>query len=272
MNAWPTAVNSWGAEEREAAHRVIDSGQITMGEQVEAFEEEFARYVGAKYAVMANSGSSANLLALAAVRDANGWPLDHGFDAGAPAVAWATTYAPLAQHGFGLRLSDVDLHTLNSSPMMAEECVGPRTRVIVAVSILGNPAPLSSLRTIANARGLVMIEDNCESLGSRLNGKHCGTFGDIGTFSTFFSHQVNTGEGGMIVTNDERLFTLARCMRAHGWTRDLPEYPTERGQYSFIRPGYNLRPTEIAAAVGRVQLRRLPAMIEQRLRNWGCFT
>ena len=273
---WPTAVNSWGDAEREVAHRVIDSGNITMGEEVAQFEREFAAYVGAKYAVMVNSGSSANLLAVAVAHEFLGLPLNHGFDAVVPAVAWATTYAPLAQHGFGLRVTDVDPLTLNASARMVEECIGTQTRLIVGVSVLGNPAPLGEMRRLADAHKIMLIEDNCESLGSRLGGKQCGTFGDIGTFSTFFSHQVSTGEGGMLVTDNGDLWRFALCLRAHGWTRNLPQEDVlgglPRGDYRFLIPGYNLRPTEIAAAVGRVQLRRLPFMIEQRLRNWGCFT
>ncbi len=276
---WPLAVNTWGEAERAAAHRVIDSGNLTMGEEVAAFEHEFAAYVGSRFAVMVNSGSSANLLAVAAVCTAQKWTLKHGYEYNAvvPAIAWATTYAPLHQHGFSLRVADVNPATLNSEVAQMEACVDPSTQVLVAVSILGNPAPLVELRALADREGIVMIEDNCESLGATVNGKYCGTLGHIGTFSFFFSHHLSTGEGGMLVTDDRELYEIALCLRAHGWTRQLPEdaqlrsRPEIRGDYQFVVPGYNLRPTELAAAVGRVQLRRLDYMNTVRRNNWTAF-
>ena len=142
----------------------------------------------------------------------------------------------------------------------------PETRAIVAVSILGNPAALDVIRAFADEHDLIMIEDNCESMDAELAGRKTGTFGDIGTFSTFFSHHVSTIEGGMLVTDDPELRDFARSIRAHGWTRDLPEDSSlfERQSddffeaYRFILPGYNVRPQEINAAVGIEQLKKLP--------------
>ncbi len=283
---WPLAINTWGDAERAAAHRVIDSGSITMGEEVEAFEREFATYIGSKHAVMVNSGSSANLLAVAVMRESLHWPLNHGYEAVVPAIAWATTYAPLHQHGFSLRVMDVDPDTLNVSADGIQKDVMPRTALIVACSVLGNPAPVDEIRRLADERGLFFIEDNCESMGAKIGDKFCGTFGHIGTFSTFFSHHISTGEGGILVTDDDDLYELALCMRAHGWSRNLPAHGWSRnlptgsslrvrpeipGDYQFLLPGYNLRPTEIAAAVGRAQLRRLDEMNSIRRDNATLF-
>lgn len=274
---WPLAINTWGDAERTAAYRVIDSGRLTMGIETSTFEIEFAAYVGSRHAVMVNSGSSANLLAVAVMQQKLGWTLSHGFDAIVPAIAWATTYAPLHQHGYRFRLVDVDARTLNTTGALVRASITSLTRVIVGASILGNPAPLDELRKLADQYGFFFIEDNCESMGARLGSKHCGTFGHIGTFSTFFSHHISTGEGGMLVTDDDQLYELALCLRAHGWTRNLPDVsflrqkPEVAGDYQFALPGYNLRPTELAAAVGRVQLRRLEEMNMMRLRNEVLF-
>lgn len=281
---WPLAANPWGEEERAAAIAVINSGRLTMGEKVREFEQAFAQYVGARHAVMVNSGSSANLLAIATLEAheylKDGRVIDED-EALVPAIAWPTTYAPLQQHRLSLRVVDVDLDTLNvSAPTLRANFDPSFTRILIGVSVLGNPAPLDWMANYAAGNGLWFIEDNCESMGATLNGRHCGTFGVMGTFSTFFSHHLSTGEGGMLVTNDSDLYDIAVCLRAHGWTRNLDDpnslfdhksVPDFDGAYHFILPGYNLRPTEIAAAAGLVQLRKLDEMNAVRARNWLYF-
>ena len=274
---WPLAVNTWGEEERRAAHAVIDSGRITMGSKVRAFEEEFAEYVGVDHAVMVNSGSSANLLATAAIHCLWSMKSEGQQEVIVPAIAWPTTYAPLQQYGNALRIVDVEPQTLNMSAAVARatSLIDPdKIFGIVGCSVLGNPADLSALREIADENGLWFLEDNCESFGATLHGQHCGTFGDVGTYSMFFSHHMNTCEGGMLVTDNHDLYEIALCMRAHGWTRDLPissklrcgasHHPYD---YQFVLPGYNLRPTEIAAAVGSIQLRRQHELNAWRIAN-----
>jgi len=153
----------------------------------------------------------------------------------------------------------------------------PRTRMLMAVNILGNPAALDRMRAFADEHGLYLFEDNCESMGARLNGKFCGTFGDLGTFSTFYSHHISTMEGGMLVTDDTEIAHLARAIRNHGWARDLPadtplaipgsDADNFYGAYRFIVPGYNVRPLEICGAVGVEQLAKLDHMIDVRRMN-----
>lgn len=273
------AAPSWGPEEIEAAKRVIDSGFYTMGANVKAFEQEFAAYFGARHAIMVNSGSSANLVAVAAMAYRQHRPLQRGDEVIVPALSWATTYHPLQQYGLKLRFVDIELETLNIDVRQLDQALTPRTRAIVGVSILGNPAPLDQIRAFANAHDLLLLEDNCESMDAELNGRKCGTFGDLNSFSFFFSHHISTMEGGMILTDDREFEDLCRCLRAHGWTRDLPpDSPlyTRTGSdhfeaYRFILPGYNVRPLEIEAAIGREQLKKLPAMTAQRRQNWALF-
>ena len=273
------AADTWNDEERAAIAEVVASGRFTMGPKVAEFERAFAKSIGRKYAVMVNSGSSANLVGVASLFFRKEKPLQRGDEAIVPAIAWSTTYSPLQQYGMKLRFVDVELDTLNVDVSKLEAALTPRTRLIMGVSILGNPAALDVMRAFADKHGLVFFEDNCESLGAELNGKPTGTFGDISTFSTFFSHHISTGEGGIATTDDPELDALMRAVRAHGWTRDVPgnvgvyePWSDEfKEAYRFILPGYNVRPQELNAAIGLVQLKKVDAMTEARRRNMKLF-
>jgi CDP-6-deoxy-D-xylo-4-hexulose-3-dehydrase len=272
---------SWGQEELDAMQRVLRSGRFTMGEQVRLFEDAFASRFGMKHAVMVNSGSSANLVGVAALFYRSKQPLQRGDDVIVPAISWATTFHPLQQYGLKLRFVDVELDTLNIDASKLEGALTPRTRMVVAVSILGNPAPLDRIREFCDAHNLIFFEDNCESMGASLNGRLCGTFGDINTFSTFYSHHISTMEGGLLVTNDTEIDHLARAIRNHGWARDVPaDSVVNQGQqlddpffeaYRFVVPGYNVRPLELAGAVGREQIKKLDAMLAVRRQNAAHF-
>lgn len=273
------AASSWDEEEIDAIKRVIASDRYTMGENVARFEEEFADYFGKRYAVMVNSGSSANLISVASLFYKSKRPLQRGDEVIVPAISWSTSYHPLQQYGLKLKFVDVELQTLNVDPAQLENAIGPNTRMIMAVSILGNPAALDVMRALADKHGLYLFEDNCESLDAELGGRKTGTFGEVNTASFFFSHHIATMEGGMVVTDDEELSHILRSMRAHGWTRDLPKDSPlfDRGgddhfeAYRFILPGYNVRPLEMSGAIGREQLKKLPAMTERRRKNLALF-
>jgi CDP-6-deoxy-D-xylo-4-hexulose-3-dehydrase len=273
------ASSSWGTEEVEAMQRVIASGMFTMGENVRRFEEAFAHKFGAKHALMVSSGSTANLVGLAALFYSGDRRLRRGDEVIVPAISWATTYYPLQQYGLRLRFVDVELDTLNMDVSKLEQALTPRTRMVVAVSILGNPCALDLLRAFCDKHSLYLFEDNCESMGATLNGRQCGTFGDIGTFSSFFSHHISTMEGGVLVTDNTDIYHAAKSLRAHGWTRDLPPASKIFGKreddfyeaYRFILPGYNARPLELSGAIGIEQLKKLDRMVEVRRRNAELF-
>jgi len=273
------AADTWNEDEKAAIAEVIASGRFTMGPRVAEFERAFAKSIGRRFAVMVNSGSSANLVGVASLFFRKDKPIQRGDEAIVPAIAWSTTYSPLQQYGMKLKFVDVELDTLNMDVAKLEEALTPRTRLIMGVSILGNPAALDVMRAFADKHGLVFFEDNCESLGAELIGKPTGTFGDIGTFSTFFSHHISTGEGGIATTDDPELDALMRAVRAHGWTRDVPgdvgvyePWSDEfKEAYRFILPGYNVRPQELNAAVGLVQLTKVDEMTEARRRNMALF-
>jgi len=275
---FPLATASWGKEETDAMHRVIDSGMFTMGPQVQAFERDFARYVGSQYCVMVNSGSSANLLMVAALFYTRNprLKLQRGDEVIVPAVSWSTTYYPLYQYGLKIKFVDIDLNTLNYDLDQLEQAVSDKTRAIMAVNLLGNPNDFTRIQSIIGGRDIVLLEDNCESMGATFDGKQAGTFGVMGSFSSFFSHHISTMEGGLIVTDDEEIYQILLSIRAHGWTRNLPKQNLVCGDKSddpfeesfrFVLPGYNVRPLEMEGAIGIEQVKRLPRMIEARREN-----
>lgn len=278
MSGFPLATSSWDEAERAALQRVIDSDRFSMGPEVAAFEEEFACFTGSRYAVMVNSGSSANLAMAAALRHTQNPALRlmPGDEVIVPAVSWSTTFFPLHQYGLHLKFVDIDRETLNYDLAGLAGAIGPRTRAIMAVNLLGNPNDFDAIRALIGTRNIVLIEDNCESMGATFGGRQCGTFGVMGTFSTFFSHHISTMEGGLVVTDDEELYHILLALRAHGWTRDLPKFNRVTGEKSddpfeesfrFVLPGYNLRPLEMSGALGRAQLEKLPRLIEGRRAN-----
>ncbi len=276
---YPLASTTWDSEEVEAATRLLKNNQLTMGAEVRKFEEDFARYIGSKYAVMFNSGSSANLGMLAALRYVRNSPVQEGDEVIVPAVSWSTTYYPVNQVGLTLKFVDVNLQTLNMDVDLVKQAIGPKTKAILAVNLLGNPAELNRLRELCEEHKLVLIEDNCESLGAELDGEKAGSFGLAGTYSFFFSHHICTMEGGMVTTNSKDFAETLISIRAHGWTRGLDTENSVHNKsenewddlFRFVLPGYNLRPIELSGAIGQVQLRKFPVFLDWRRKNAKIF-
>jgi len=275
------AHDTWGKEEKDAIQRVVDSGRYTMGKEVEGFENVFNYFFSNGYTpsncIMVNSGSSANLIGLAAWKYTYNIP--DGSEIIVPAVSWSTTYFPITQLNLVPIFVDVDLMTFNISPSRIAEAVTNKTRAIFAVNLLGNPCDYDAIKSIQDEhRDIHLLEDNCESMGAMYRSSWSGTKGKFGTFSFFFSHHIQTMEGGMIFTHDAVLADYARSLRAHGWTRDLRtkmiyEHDGDHfGQkFKFITPGYCVRPLEMEAAVGKVQLKRFPNFLSKRRANAETF-
>lgn len=269
--------DTWDEKELEAIDRVVKSNRFTMGEEVRTYEKKFAEHFGAEYAVMSNSGSSANLLAVSALVYSG--RLHRGDEVIVPAVSWSTTYFPLEQCGLKARLVDIDCKTLNMDLDKLEEAVTENVKAVFAVNLLGNPNDFKRLQEICEKYDLILIEDNCESMGAKYQNKHAGTFGVMGTFSTFYSHHLCTMEGGVTVTDDEELYHYLLSIRTHGWTRQLPKssslYEKNDNEFyesfQFIMPGYNLRPVEMEAAIGIEQIKKLDLFIKIRRDNAEIF-
>lgn len=275
MRDYPLATTTWDSHEYAAMQDVIASGNFTMGKKVAEFEGQFAAHFKSNFAVMSNSGSSANLLALAAIRYSSHNPNDSRDEVIVPAVSWSTTYYPITQLGFKLKFVDVDVETLNASVDAISAAITPKTAGIVVVNLLGNPSQLTEIRQLADQHSLFMIEDNCESMGATYDGKFAGTFGEIGTFSSFFSHHISTMEGGLSVTNSLELKQVMTSLRAHGWTRELPSENFVHDKtgddfedlFRFVLPGYNVRPLELEGAIGAEQLKKLDSIVSGRRAN-----
>lgn len=282
MTNYALASSTWDENEYSAIQRVIDSDMFTMGKEVAQYEEDFAKFFGSKYALMVSSGSTANLLMIASLffTKNESLKLKRGDEVIVPAVSWSTTYFPLQQYGLKVKFVDIDRKTLNMDLDKLEAAITDKTRAILSVNLLGNPNDFNRMNEIIADRNIFVLEDNCESMGATLNGKQAGTYGVMGTFSSFFSHHIATMEGGCVVTDDEELYHILLCIRAHGWTRNLPKFNKVSGEksddafeesFKFMLPGYNVRPLEMSGALGIEQLKKLPRFIDMRRENAKLF-
>ena len=274
----PLNKSTIGEDEKNAAKAVLDSDQLTMGTRCRAFEQEFARYLGVEHAVMVNSGSSANLIALFTMADAlvpasDGLPprILPGSEVIVPTLTWSTTIWPVLQVGAKPVFVDCDPHSLQMEPDAIEAAITPETSAIVVVHVLGGAVNVTDVEAIARRRNLWLFEDTCEALGASWNGKRVGSFGHLASFSFYFSHHITTIEGGMVVTDDARMADLLRAIRAHGWVRDMyarkeveAGYPHIDPRFLFLTTGFNVRPTEINGAIGLQQLKKLTTFNESR--------
>jgi CDP-6-deoxy-D-xylo-4-hexulose-3-dehydrase len=269
---------TFNEDEIQSAIQVLRSGQVTMSHRCFEFENKFSKHLQINNAVFVNSGSSANLLAFFALTNPlcpviEGRQSVHpGDEVIVPAVTWSTTIWPVVQAGLIPVIVDCDPHTLQMKPESVRKALSPRTKIICPVHVLGNAVDMDFIRDFASENKLWIVEDTCEALGTRYRDQFVGTLGDIGTYSFFFSHHITTIEGGMVVTPHDELAELLRAMRAHGWTRHLKDreavekkYPDIDPRFLFISTGFNLRPTEINAAFGLLQIDKLEKFNHNRV-------
>ena len=267
------------AETKQAlCHFIMASDKLSMGEQCAQFETQFAEWQGSKYALLVNSGSSGNLLLVQAMLNSGKWK--RGDKIGVSAVTWSTNVMPILQLGLTPVLIDVDIHSLNitkKTVATAHENCGIKGLFIT--NCLGLSPDLATITDYCAQNSIEMIEDNCESMGSSLQGKKTGNFGYGASFSLFVGHHLSAIEGGIVCTNDEEIYHHLIIARAHGWTRNLPEkqkmalrekYEIEPfyEPYFFVESGFNLRPTEITGFLGRHQLPYLNMIINERQKNY----
>jgi len=277
-------------DEREliAAVETVLDFWLTAGPQAESFEKGLARFLGLRYALAVNSGSSANLVAVSTLLSRRlERPLEPGDEVITPATGFPTTVAPTLQNGLVPVFVDCELGTYNLDPAQLEPALSERTRAIFLAHTLGNPVEMDPVMEFAHAHGLYVIEDTCDALGAMYDGRMAGTFGDLATLSFYPAHHITTGEGGAVVTDDPTLARIAQSMR--DWGRDcycrydsppagacgrrfewrIPglDEPYDH-RYLYVEIGYNLKMTDVQAAIGRVQLEKLPAFIAARRRNF----
>ncbi|ETA66820.1 putative PLP-dependent enzyme possibly involved in cell wall biogenesis [Methanolobus tindarius DSM 2278] len=255
MNMIPIAKPQLEEAEIEAVNNVLRSGIIAEGPRVAEFEQEFADYTGTEYAVAVNSGTAALHAAL----------LAHGIGKGDEVITSSFSFIATANSilftGAKPVFADIRADTFNLAPQLIEEKITASTKAIMPVHLYGHPADMEAMRDIAEDNDLILIEDACQAHGAIYNGKKVGSFG-TGAFSFYPTKNMTTSEGGIITTNSKEIADRARMIRAHG----------SRQRYLHEMLGYNLRMTDISAAIGMVQLKRLPSYIKARQRNAKLLT
>ncbi len=263
---YPLIDNPFDTTDLMSGVDVLLKGKITMSQITKNFENKFANYVGSKYALMVNSGSSANLLSFfALINPKNKKRLKKDDECLVPALCWSTSLWPIIQAGLKPKFVDVDVETLNVNLEDLKKKINKKTKAFLAVHILGNSTNMKKLIKICDKKKITLIEDTCESLGSKFMGKSLGTFGRFGTYSFYPSHQITSGEGGMVICNKKEDYEILHSLRAHGWDRGLNNKNNK--SFNFINSGFNLRPLDLTAAIGLSQLRKLERFKRQRILN-----
>lgn len=273
------------AEVRALVRSALDFW-LTAGPETERFERELAAAAGTKYALLVNSGSSANLCAISSLGSRKmRRPLEHGDEVITTAAGFPTTANPIIQNGWTPVFVDVDLATYDVSVERVREALSERTRAVVLAHTMGFPFDAPALAALCRERDLFLVEDCCDALGASIGGRPVGTFGDFGTLSFYPAHQITTGEGGAVITSSGKRNWIARSFR--DWGRDCWCAPGEddacrkrfdyqlgtlpRGfdhKYIYTHIGYNLKALDLQAAIGTEQIRKLPSFVEARRRNW----
>ncbi|WDQ18271.1 DegT/DnrJ/EryC1/StrS family aminotransferase [Rhodopirellula sp. P2] len=282
---YPLTVPTFGRDEIAAAMNCLVNYRTSMGELTREFETQFAQYIGCHDAVMVNSGSSADLLLAYNLVNPSNPRLSAGDEVLVPAVTWPTQIWSPLMAGLKVTLVDVDPQTLNVDFDDMRRRLTSKSKCVFAVHLMGNPIDMTRMKQFCEEHDLILIEDCCESLGAKYDDQHVGNFGLGGSFSFFFSHHMTTMEGGMVTCHNEEDADALRVLRAHGWSRGLktPAGGTPSGsanaanptvvddRYRFINWGFNLRPTELQAAFGLEQLKKLDGMNDRRRELAGRF-
>ena len=272
---YPLLSNAFSKSDISCGIKVLKSKRITMSKITKNFEKQFAKKIGCKYALMTNSGSSANLLAISSiVNPLFKKKLKARDEVIIPAVCWSTSLWPIVQNNLKPVFVDVELDTFNMSIESLKKKITSRTRAIMCVHVLGTSTNMNQIQKLIKNKKILLIEDTCESLGAKFNNKYLGTFGEFGTFSFYYSHQITSGEGGMIVCNNSYNYNILKSLRSHGWSRETnfhsfykKKFKKIDDRFLFINSGYNLRPTEVQAAIAQNQFKRLGNFINIRKKN-----
>jgi CDP-6-deoxy-D-xylo-4-hexulose-3-dehydrase len=275
---WPLMRNNITSADRVAVQQLLrdDDPVLTQSRHVRAFEREWSDWLGVKYSVFVNSGSSANLVTMAALKELHG-----GGEVIVPTLTWVSDIASVLHCGFQPVFVDIDARTLGMDNTEVLGKLSPRTRAVFLTHVLGYNGLGQLLLDELARRGIPLIEDACESHGATFQGRKVGTFGLASNFSFYYAHHLSTIEGGMVCTNDADFYDTVRLLRSHGMVRELDsesrkrdyqdEYPDLNPEFIFAYPAYNVRGTEINAVIGRSQLRRLDDTIERRTENLLLF-
>ena len=269
---YPLIGNPFSNKDISEGIKALKSKQITISTKTAQFEKIFTKTIKTNYSLMVNSGSSANLLAFQClVNPYRKKRLNKGDEVIIPTLAWSTSLWPIVQSNLKPVFVDINPNTLNIDESQIEKKINNKTKAILLVHVLGNSCNMDIILKLKKKYKLIVIEDTCESLGSKFKGEYLGTFGDFSSFSFYTSHQISSGEGGMISCKDRNDYNIIKSLRSHGWSRGTDFENTLSKQYKnldkrfiFFNSGYNLRPTEISAAIGLNQFKRINNLIKIR--------
>ena len=255
--------------------KILKSKKLTIGPKTDEFQKYFSKKIKTKFSIMVNSGSSANLLAMQClINPYRKNRLKPGDEVLIPSVCWSTSLWPIIQSGLKPKFVDVDLKSLNIDLNDLKRKISKKTKAILIVHVLGNCVDMNKFMRITKKHKLILIEDTCESLGTKYKNKFLGSFGDFSSFSFYSSHQISSGEGGMICCKNNSDHEIIKSLRAHGWSRGLKSEKKIASankhldsRFIFYNSGYNLRPTDITASIGLSQFKDLNKFIKQRSIN-----
>ena len=275
MMKYPLLDNAFSNDDIKKGIEVLKSKQITMSKETEVFEKIFSKKNNSNFALMCNSGSSANLLMISAACNPLRYNnLKKNDEVLIPAVCWSTSLWPLIQNGLIPKFVDIDLKTLNIDINDLKRKITKKTKAIMSVHILGLSTNMDELVKICKKKKLILFEDTCESLGTKYKSKYLGNFGDFASYSFYYSHQITSGEGGMVVCKNRKDYEILKCLRSHGWSRNSnlhklykKKYKNLNDKFLFINSGYNLRPLDVTAAIAKNQYKRLDLFIKERNSN-----
>ena len=269
---YPLLEDPYRKKDLTSAIKVIKTGKITIGKHTINFERKFSKKINTNFSVMVNSGSSANLLALQClINPYRKNRLKSGDSVLIPSVCWSTSLWPIIQSGLKPVFVDVDIKTLNLDLDDLSKKINKRTKALMLVHVLGNSTNMDKLMHILKKNKIILIEDTCESLGSKFKNKYLGTFGEFSSFSFYSSHQISSGEGGMVCCKNFDDYEIIKSLRSHGWSRDLKnakKISTQNrhldSRFIFYNSGFNLRPTDVSAAIGYSQFKDMNKLINIR--------
>ena len=272
---YPLIENPYRKSDISEALKVLKSRRLTIGPVTDKFQNSFTKKLGSKFSLMVNSGSSANLLALQClINPYRKKRLKPGDEVLIPSLCWSTSLWPIIQSGLKPKFVDIDLDSLNINLNDLKKKISKKTKAILVVHVLGNCADMSELMRIVKKHNLILIEDTCESLGTKYKNKYLGTFGDFSSFSFYSSHQISSGEGGMICCKNNDDHEIIKSLRAHGWSRGLKNEKKIAAankhldsRFIFYNSGFNLRSTDIAASIGLNQFKDIDQFIKKRSIN-----
>ena len=258
-----------------AAIKVLKSKKITMGAKTKEIEDYFSNKISKSNSLMVNSGSSANLLIFQCLINPLVKKLSYGDEVLIPAICWSTSLWPIIQSGLKVKFVDIDISTLNIDLKDLQKKITKKTKALMLVHALGNCANMELLVKLCKKNNIILIEDTCEALGSTFKNKQLGTFGDFSSYSFYYSHHITSGEGGMICSKNKKNYEILKSLRSHGWSRDLSnnkdlakKYKNIDKNWIFVNSGFNVRTTDINAAIGLEQLKRIKKILSIRNYNY----